>query len=282
MSRPGDIMEPFIRWSGGKRLLSPDILATFPPSINTYYEPMVGGGAVFFALAGVRRFQKAVICDVNEDLMCCYRQVRDGVGKLIQALEQNYVPYTKDEAHYYQIRALNPLEMSETDRAARFLYLNKTCFNGLYRVNRAGQFNVPFGSSNGRTPIFNFDVLHQASLVLHDVDLRVGDYEETTEDVLPGDVIYVDPPYLPLTETSSFTAYQSAPFGPLEHRGLASWARRVSKNGPLVVLSNYDLPIVRDIYHGMEFKSVTGYRSISANAEKRGTVAELLMIAGGP
>ena len=191
--------QPVLKWAGGKRRLVPDILAALPERIDTYYEPFLGGGAVFFALAAARRFRRAVLSDQNPDLVCVYEASRDDVVGVIDALSG----MRHSEAEYYRVRSSRPRAAAR--RAARIIYLNKTGYNGLYRVNRSGHFNVPFGRYV-RPKICDADNLRAVAGALQGVEVLVSDFEAVVAGARNGDAVYFDPPYVPISETASFTS----------------------------------------------------------------------------
>jgi DNA adenine methylase len=202
---------PFLKWAGGKRQLLERILQVVPGEMDTYYEPFVGGGALFFALAGARRFRRAVLADANRELILCYEAVRDDVDGVIRALR----PHRYDRRIYYQVRAQDPARLSAAARAARLIYLNRCGYNGLYRVNSRGLFNVPFGRY--RNPVICDEIkLRAAAAALQSATLVCQDFAVTVAAATPGDFVYLDPPYVPLSPTSSFTAYAQRGFDAAE------------------------------------------------------------------
>jgi DNA adenine methylase len=234
---------PFLKWAGGKRQILPDILRRLPERCETYHEPFLGGGAVFFALAARGAFRRAVLGDRNADLIDAYLGVRDDVERVITRLAR--MPH--DRSFYERLRALDPRKLSGAQRAARIIYLNRTCYNGLYRVNRAGQFNVPFGRyENPR--ILDRENLRAASRALRGAALGAGDFEAVLARARPGDVVYFDPPYVPLSATASFTAYDREAFGPDEQRRLARVLEALRRRGVYAVLSNSDVRVTRALY----------------------------------
>ncbi|MEM7675025.1 MAG: DNA adenine methylase [Myxococcota bacterium] len=267
--------QPFLKWAGGKRRLAHDILSMFPSRIDTYFEPFLGGGAVFFALAQQKCFQRAVLGDINVDLIKTYRAVRDDLASLIRALE-DHAPFAKSPEYYYALRSLDPKDLNPIARAARFIFLNKTCFNGLYRVNKAGRFNVAFGRYK-HPDVVNADTLRQAFEALQGVTLVTTDFADAIETTGPDDVVYLDPPYVPVSATASFTAYTSKDFGPGDHQRLLTAYRRCADAGTTTVLSNADVPKTRQLYAGEVIKTVRAARSINRDASKRGPVGELLV-----
>ncbi|HMJ12699.1 MAG TPA: Dam family site-specific DNA-(adenine-N6)-methyltransferase, partial [Polyangiaceae bacterium] len=197
---------PVLKWAGGKTQLLPEILKRLPGAIETYYEPFVGGAAVFFALAAQGRFKRAVLSDSNPELVGLYRALQRDVDGVIRALGK----YRYDESEYYRVRD-SALPRSPAARAARLIYLNKTGYNGLYRVNRAGQFNVPFGRYRNPT-ICDADNLRAAARALRTAEVRVADFARVSRAARAGDAVYFDPPYLPISKTASFTAYDRHAF----------------------------------------------------------------------
>lgn len=268
--------KPLLKFLGGKRQLLPEIRRHVPVSFGRYFEPFVGGGAVFFDLLPV----VAQISDSNAELINTYEAVRDDVEAVILALSEHAREHS--EEHYYAVRSQRP--ESQTAVAARMIYLNRTCFNGLYRVNRKGGFNVPFGRYDNPT-ICDADNLRACARALRGVAITWGDFEATLGRVgsdgerLPvrGDFVYCDPPYVPVNATSNFTSYTAVGFSMADQDRLASCARRLKGAGVHVLLSNADLPNVRKLYDGFEVRSVKARRNINSKGGKRGDVGELLI-----
>jgi DNA adenine methylase len=267
-------LRPILKWAGGKRSLVPRILEELPEQIETYYEPFVGGAAVFLALAEAKRFKRAVITDKNRELINLYTVVRDDLGKLLKRLETLQDCTSEDD--YYEIRAAKPTNRIE--RAARLIYLNKTGYNGLYRVNSKGGFNVPYGRYK-RPKIYDPERLAHAARYLQDVTIRVADFEEACGDAKRGDAVYLDPPYLPLSKTASFSAYHSEAFGLPEHERLAKVFGKLRKRGVVAVLSNSATPETRALYQSFKCSDVAVRRPINSVASRRGAVSELLVVA---
>ena len=265
------VAHPPLKWVGGKTVLLPEILPRLPKKIGTYYEPFVGGGAVFFALAAEKRFKGAVLNDTNEELLNVYAKIRDVPELLMEFLEHSF---NQDEKSYYKIRAQVPSE--ELPRAARTLYLNKVGFNGLYRVNRKGAFNVPWGKQEGRS-IFDKENILACSKVLEKAALISCDFEKATITATRGDVCYFDPPYVPVSATANFTAYSAGGFGPEDQVRLRDVAKKLIARGVHVLLSNADMPMVRDLYKGFKLEQVQVARRVNSKASKRGNVGELLI-----
>jgi len=247
-------------------------MARLPARIDTYYEPFVGGGALFFALAAQRRFRRAVLGDANEDLLEVYRAVQRDVEAVIRELKH----FRHAEEEYYRIRSLDSAKLSLAGRAARLIYLNKTGYNGLYRVNRSGQFNVPFGRHKNPT-ICDAENLRAAARVLKRIRLVRWDFERTCALAGQSDAVYLDPPYLPVSKTANFTAYDRHRFGLPEHRRLADVFSRLASRGVHAVLSNSDTPETRRLYEGLSVETVPASRLINSKADARGTVNELLV-----
>jgi DNA adenine methylase len=270
--RRPDPSRPVLKWAGGKRHLLRQILDALPPRIDTYYEPFVGGGAVFFALAAENRFQRAVIADRNEDLVEVYRALRSDVAAVIRALKR----YRYDEDTYYRVRAARPRGLAQ--RAARLIYLNKTGYNGLYRVNRKGEYNVPFGRHR-KPNICDEANLRSAAAALQRATVESADFEAVCGRAGPGDAVYLDPPYLPLSRTSSFAAYDRHPFGLEEHQRLASVFSQLAERGVPAVLSNSLTPQTQALFQDFEMNCVRVPRYINCRADSRGPVREILVVS---
>jgi DNA adenine methylase len=264
--------DPILKWAGGKRQLVPLILGRLPRKMKTYYEPFVGGAAVFFALAKEKekRFERAVLSDRNTDLIALYQAIRDDLERVIEELEG--MPHS--EADYYRIRDARPRAAAK--RAARLIYLNKTGYNGLYRVNSKGEFNVPFGRY-ARPKICDEPRLRAASEVLQGVELLVEDFEVVCKRAKKGDAVYLDPPYLPVSPTSSFASYHSVPFGLEEHERLAQTFASLQRRNVAALLSNSDTRDTRRLFGGFALATVQATRAINSNAKRRGPVPELLV-----
>lgn len=269
---------PILKWAGGKKRILSEILEQLPTRMSTYYEPFVGGGAVFFELAGRRQCRKVVLGDRNQELVELYRVVGRRVGELVEALRE-HAPHGKDPDYYYGIRSVAPETLDPVRRAARLIYLNKTCYNGLYRVNSKGGFNVPFGRH--RNPrVLNESLLRAASAALRHTVIVAKDFEEIVADAGPGDAVYFDPPYHPLSRTSSFTEYARHPFREEDHGRLARVFGECAERGVRVVLSNSDTPFTRSLFVHHTIYTVRVSRSINTVASGRGKIPELLVVAG--
>jgi DNA adenine methylase len=270
------VATPVIKWVGGKTKLLPELLARMPERYGRYYEPFAGGAALFFRLAP----RRAVLADSNQDLIALYGAIANDTAAVIRRLERHRESH--DETHYYAMRDQwnqQHLSWPAPDRAAAFIYLNKTCFNGLWRVNRAGAFNVPIGRYTD-PPICVPDALRAAASVLGRAELRCADYRTAVADARAGDFLYFDPPYDPVTTTSNFTSYSADGFGPDDQRALAQHAKQLVERGCKVMLSNSDTPFIRSLYKGMRVERVKCPRAINSNAAKRGDVDELVITGG--
>jgi DNA adenine methylase len=270
---------PFIKWAGGKTQLLSQLAPSVPRAFRTYYEAFVGSGAMFFCLSRVQGQFPSVLLDLNPELMNCYQVVRDSVQGLIPTLHRHQQQHSK--RYYYQVRDVDPESLGPVERAARFIYLNKTCYNGLYRVNSQGKFNVPMGSYK-RPTILETEVLLAASRALHGADLREGDFSDILDEVTDNDFIYLDPPYYPISRTSSFTGYvlsrKGRPeFGAGEHQRLAQFFKTLDKKGCKVLVSNSDCQFVAKLYEGFRIERVQARRNINSDGSKRGSITELVI-----
>lgn len=267
--------EPFLKWAGGKRSLisrlAPHLQSSRPD--YTYFEPFLGGGAAFFFLEP----PIAVLSDANEELIDTYVAVRDGIDSVIDCLME--LPYTKED--YYIIRSSRPL--SAAARAARFIYLNKTCFNGLYRVNLSGEFNVPFGRHGPNVEICNEAQLRAASRALRSASLRTGDFAEILTQARPGDVVYFDPPYTTTHGNNGFIEYNAKVFSWEDQRRLAMVAESLVEGGVNVAVSNADHPSIIDCYTQsgrLRLERLERWSTIASRAPKRLRTTELVFVRG--
>lgn len=257
---------PFVKWVGGKRALVPEIAKVLPKQFNEYYEPFVGGGAVFFALKD--RINKARLSDLNAELILTYEMIRTKVEELVKLLKRHERAHSAE--HYLEVRG-DAENKSSLHRAARFIYLNKTCFNGLYRVNKSGKFNVPMGRySNPK--VCDEENLLAVSEALKKVKTRAGSFDEIAPK--KGDLVYCDPPY-----DACFTDYTAGGFGEASQEHLRRCADKWRKKGAHVIVSSSDTPFIRRIWEGYQLKKVLAPRTVSSNGNGRQPVSELL-IAG--
>ncbi|MBW4637005.1 MAG: DNA adenine methylase [Gloeocapsa sp. UFS-A4-WI-NPMV-4B04] len=260
---------PFLKWAGGKSKLIKQYIPYFPKKFKTYYEPFLGGGAVFFHLQP----KNAVITDINLELINVYRCVRDNLAELILLLEKHQYNHSKE--YYYQIRSSK--NINELERAARIIYLNKTCFNGLYRENSKGEFNVPMGRYK-KPNICDLDTIRSASVALQSTVIEVRAFEDVLNYAKTSDdFIYFDPPYYPLSCTSNFTAYSSYSFNEYDQIRLKDTFVELAERGVKVMLSNSDCSFIRELYSKFKIYEITASRSINSNAKKRGMITEVLV-----
>lgn len=274
---------PFLKWAGGKGQLLPELVSRLPATFRRYHEPFVGGGAFFFHLRGGGRLPDgAVLSDYNADLIDCYRAARDHVEELIAKL-QEHAPHFHDKDYFHEIRSWDRRpgfrERPMVERAARIIFLNRTCYNGLYRLNNKGQFNAPFGHYKNPL-IVDPENMREVSRALQGVELRSGDFAGVLERAAPGDLVYFDPPYVPVSATSSFTHYTGRGFDEQAQRRLAEVFIALAERGCHVMLSNSYTEFTRDLYaHTAGFVAdiVQASRKINCDGKKRGNVDELIV-----
>lgn len=263
---------PIIKWAGGKRQLMFELLKNMPKSYNRYFEPFIGGGALFFELQP----ENAYISDVNEELTNLYSVIKNNPNELIKDLKKHEV----SKEYFLQIRSIDRdhkyKKLNDIQRASRFIYLNRTCFNGLYRVNSQGQFNVPFGYYKNPRIIDENNLLNCAKL-LQNTEIKHADFAEILNHVQKGDFVYFDPPYVPLNETSSFTSYTKDGFDIDMQFKLRDVCNELDSMGVKFLLSNSDTPLVNELYENYNIKKVFASRAINANANGRGKITEVLV-----
>jgi len=266
----------FLKWAGGKLQLIKQFEKLFPASFRNYYEPFVGSGAVFFFIKSKLKPNKAILSDTNEELINCFVIVRDKPSELIEVLLNYRKRHSKEQ--YYEVRSLEPDALDNINRAARLIYLNKTCFNGLYRVNSKGQFNVPFGDYENPS-IFDTNALFQASQLLQGVQLRVMNFEKVIDFAEKDDFVYFDPPYIPLSKTSNFTQYSRSHFSMKQQKLLSKVFKLLDSRGCFVMLSNSDHSSTRELYQGYEknIVIVRAKRKINSIGTKRGAINEVVL-----
>jgi DNA adenine methylase len=263
---------PIVKWAGGKSRLIHELLARAPAEFDRYYEPFVGGGALFFRLQP----HAAVLGDKNPDLIEMYRSVAGDVEAVLRRLRSHRQRH--DAEYYYQMRERwnTGAFRAGADRAAAFIYLNKTCYNGLWRVNSRGLFNVPAGRYAAPT-IYEPDALRAASRALAGADLTYGSFADSVASARKGDFVYFDPPYHPVTQTARFTSYTAGSFCDDDQRTLADVARDLANRGCHVMLSNSDTPFIRELYKDFRIDRVMCARAINSVGKKRGHVAEVIV-----
>lgn len=267
-----NLPRPFLKWAGGKARLIQQYIPYFPTYFKTYYEPFLGGGSVFFYLHE-RQAAKAFLTDINAELITTYRCVRDDVEKLIDLLKEHQLQHSKD--YYYRIRTT--IESTELKKAARLIYLNKTCFNGLYRENSKGEFNVPMGRYK-KPNICDLSNLRLASVALQSAEIEIRSFEKVLNNASNSeDFVYFDPPYYPVSTTSNFTSYSRYAFNENEQYRLRDVFVELAQRGVKVMLSNSDTSFIRNLYKDFNIHTILARRAINSNAKKRGKINELLV-----
>ncbi|MCK6545456.1 DNA adenine methylase [Myxococcota bacterium] len=270
-------VRPFLKWAGGKRRQLGEILPRLPRRIDTYYEPCIGGGAVFLALAAEprseRRYLRVVLGDINAEVVNVWQVVRDHLGPLIEALRYA-AAYATDPTYFGWARALTPASLTPIERAARLIFLNRTAHAGLWRENRRGQFNVSFGRYVNPT-ICDADNLAAVSLALQGVEVVRADCVELVEHAGPGDAVYWDPPYVPIA-SGSFVGYSGGGFKARDHRRVARAFERCIERGAFALLSNSSA--AASLYAACECVRVSAPRPINRHAAGRGPIDEILVI----
>jgi DNA adenine methylase len=274
--RETPVLPLFLKWAGGKLQLIEQFENLFPPDFRNYYEPFIGSGAVFFYLKSKSKPNKVILSDTNEELINCFTVVRDNPSELIEVLLNHRKRHSKQ--YYYEVRDLESDRLDSVSRAARMIYLNKTCFNGLYRVNSKGEFNVPFGDYKNPS-IFDRNTLYRASQLLQDADLRVMTFDKVLDFAGKDDFVYFDPPYIPLSKTSSFTRYSKSDFSIKEQNHLSEVFRALDSMECFVMLSNSDHSVTRELYRGYDKNIVVvrAKRKINSVGSKRGAINEIVV-----
>lgn len=274
MKRNNKLIAPFLKWVGGKRQLLAEIKSLFPKTYTAYYEPFIGGGAVFFNTQP----KKATINDFNEELINVYKIIKENPEGLIADLKTH-----KNESDYfYNLRLLDREEsfehFSSIKKASRVIFLNKTCYNGLYRVNNSGEFNSPFGRYKNPN-IVNEVTIKAVSNYLNNNDITIlnGDFEEAVKGIKKGAFVYFDPPYHPISASSNFTGYVQGGFALSEQLRLKNLCDKLDKRGVKFLLSNSATQFIEDLYKDYEIRYVKASRSINSNAKKRGEIDEVLI-----
>lgn len=270
--------KPFLKWAGGKQQLLPQFESYYPKDFLRYIEPFVGGGAIFFHLWNTFRLSgETLLTDNNSELINAYKVVRDNLEELIGLIAYHKKHHNRD--YFYKIRNLDRqnIELNDIERAARLIYLNKTCYNGLYRVNRKGHFNAPLGSYKN-PQILNESALRSANLALQGVHLETRDFRTIADLANPGDFFYFDPPYVPLSKTASFTGYTAGSFSAQDQRDLAAVFADLSDKGCYCMLSNSYTPFIIEIYRQFRIEIVHAIRAINSDANGRGSIQEVLIL----
>lgn len=270
------LVAPVVKWAGGKRQILHEITKYIPSEFSTYYEPFLGGGAVLFELQP----EKAVVNDINQELMNIYQVIKENVDELIDDLKK----HKNEKEYFYKIRELDRdkerySRLTQVQKASRIIYLNKTCYNGLFRVNKAGEFNAPFG--NYKNPnIVNEDTLRAVSDYFNKANIRLAcqDFEDALQSAAKGDFVYLDPPYDPVSETASFTEYDKGGFNRDEQLRLKKVCDKLNKKGIKFLLSNSATEFILELYKDYRIEVIQAKRTINSKAEKRGDVDEVLVM----
>lgn len=264
------LQKPFLKWAGGKSQMLPDLLKFAPAKFNKYIEPFIGGGALYFNI----NHPKSIISDLNEELVITYKQVKENVFEVISVLDS----YINTEEFYYKIRSVSPSSLSHSERAARLIYLNKTCFNGLFRVNKKGDFNVPYGKRTG--PFLNIQNLIGASEYMQETEIFHLDYKVTLKKYAKkGDFIFLDPPYQPVGKFSDFKRYTKEFFYENDQIELANIFKELTIKGCYVMLTNSDHPFILDLYKEFHIEIIKTKRLISSNPNTR-TGIDIIVLGG--
>ncbi|MFX1340310.1 MAG: DNA adenine methylase [Promethearchaeota archaeon] len=265
---------PFVKWAGGKRQLISQMIKYLPKNYNMYIEPFVGGGALFFYILP----EKAILIDINSELVNCYKVIKNNVKELIQLLKN----HKNEKNYYYQIRALDRTpksynKLSDVEKASRTIYLNRCCYNGLYRVNSKGQFNVPFGRY--KNPRFcDEENLEAISSVLKNVNILEGTFELCLNFAEKDDFIYFDPPYVPISDSANFTSYTKDNFGKDDQIKLYNTFKILDEHGCKILLSNSYSNFILDLYKDYKVVLLNAKRAINSDSTKRGTIKEVLVL----
>jgi DNA adenine methylase len=260
---------PFLKWAGGKSSILSEIMSSIPRKFERYVEPFLGGGAVFFRLTP----SCALLSDSNEELINCYSVVRDRPDDLLRLLGT----FSTSKSKFYEIRKLDPASLDHLTRAARLIYLNKLCYNGLYRVNKKGQFNTPYGAYKN-AKLADEGTMIAASSALKHAELLTADFETVLLELSqPGDFFYLDPPYPAVGKYSDFKRYTKAFFNEEDHLRLAKAVYELDKRGNKFLLSNANHPLILELYSRFRVKSVEAPRFVNCKGDRRGRVPELLV-----
>lgn len=269
------LVGPVVKWVGGKRQLLDSIKCLLPKKIPTYCEPFLGGGAVLFSIQP----KNAIVNDLNSDLITVYRVIKSNVDELIESLKQ----HENTQAYFYKIRDLDRdkpayLNLTDIEKASRLIFLNKTCYNGLFRVNQAGEFNSPFGHYKNPN-IVNEPVLRAVSKYFNNnnITFHNEDFSGVLTDLKKGDFVYLDPPYDPVSDTASFTGYNKGGFDRSEQIRLKNCCDDLTKKGINFMLSNSATDFIKELYDSYSISIVQAKRIINADANKRGNIDEVII-----
>lgn len=265
----------FIKWAGGKTQLLNQFADFFPKQFNKYFEPFLGSGAVFFYIKNSYPDKEFFLSDNNQELINCYEIIKNDLEGLLDLLKEHRSKHCKE--YYYFQRSADTKNLSKMEAVARFIYLNKTCFNGLYRVNSKGKFNVPIGSYKNPSIFQEKDII-EAQKLLQGVTLKAMPFEEIINIAQQKDFVYFDPPYHPLSPTSSFTSYTSNSFSEKDQRRLADVYRELDKKGCQLMLSNSYSDLILELYNDYRIEKVSAKRMINCNGNGRGAIAEAVIL----
>ena len=271
------VSKPFVKWVGGKRRVIPELLRSLPTTFEHYYEPFVGGGALFFHLRSMNLLQehRITISDFNLRLIRTYRAIRDDVEAVIDRLRHHKIHHCKE--YFYRVRDVQVDQYDkDADVAAWFIYLNKTAFNGLYRVNKKNRFNTPLGKYKNPN-ICDIDNLKACHTALQNVEILHDSYDQSAKTADVDDLVYFDPPYVPVSATASFTSYTHAGFGGREQINLRNLAQSLKQKGVQVMLSNSDHDLVHELYQDFDIRNIKVGRAINCKGNSRGKVGEVII-----
>ncbi len=271
--------KPFVKWAGGKRQLIPEIEKHLPEKFSSYFEPFLGGGALLFHLLSENKNLKGYVSDLNSDLILSYVTIRDNLSSLIKSLQKHSDNYFSDsKSYYYSVRESNP--KSQVEKVSRLLFMNRTCFNGLYRVNSKGKFNVPLGRYSNPNIVQEENLRSVNQFLNHNkIIIKCQDFSSTVEKAKKGDFVYFDPPYQPVSKTANFTSYTNGNFGLNDLKRLAKVSNQLAKKGVNVLLSNSSSKQVRELFSSKawEIFEIQANRAINSDSNKRTGHSELLI-----
>ncbi|MDD3002491.1 MAG: DNA adenine methylase [Candidatus Shapirobacteria bacterium] len=276
------LAKPFIKWVGGKGKLVPELVKMFPKKFNNYFEPFIGGGALFYEVKQKYEIGFSSINDINKKLIIAYKQIQQSPNKLIKLLKNIEIEYKnlspeEQEKYFYMIRKkYNEENLDSITTTSYLIFLNKTCFNGMYRENSKGQYNIPFGDQKNPTICDEKNILN-VSECLKNTEIMNSSFEESIKKCQKGDFIYFDPPYYPINVTSSFTSYHKNSFGPDEQKRLRDVFINLTKKGCFVMLSNSNADFIRELYKDFNINEIYASRSINSNGNKRGKIKEVVI-----
>ena len=271
--------KPFVKWAGGKRQLIPQIEKHLPEKFSSYFEPFLGGGALLFHLLSENKNLKGYVSDLNSDLVLAYVTIRDNLNGLLKSLQKHSDNYFSDsKSYYYSVRETNP--KSQIEKVSRLLFMNRTCFNGLYRVNSKGKFNVPLGRYSNPNIVQEENLRSVNQFLNHNkIIIRCQDFSSTVEKAKRGDFVYFDPPYQPVSKTANFTSYTNGNFGLNDLKRLAKVSNQLTKKGVNVLLSNSSSKQVRELFSSKDWEifEIEANRAINSDSNKRTGHSELLI-----